>query len=218
MTKERSELRDEQRIIYDIERDGEGVFRQVWVHQPVVSPEPLVFLQRELADAVPNFAAIGQSHLHLTVAHLGRPHTMFTEIKTAAPDISALDFISAYNQLLETCNGAIPEEHAVNIVGLMLLGEERTSIALKIEKNQELLARRDKITKGLFAFVSSFGISNPEEFMLKSPNLKLEPDSVYKPHITLGRTETRPPTLPALVLPEQVRLGASVLKNARRRR
>lgn len=202
-------------LAFDIERDDIGVYRQVWVHQSVAETESLELLQSGLAESIPGFTPIGPRHLHVTLVHIGRPHELYTEILEAVPQTNPGDFIRSYNTLLEACEDAVPVATTVEIEGLTLLSTGNV-VALDIAKTAALLEKRAKISTGLHTFIQSFGIQDAEGFMLQSPSLRLEPDSVYRPHITLGRSLVRP-VLPRLLLPKNIRLAPSHMKNAKKK-
>lgn len=217
MTNETRYPIDEPRIQFDLEPDGHGRYKRIWIEQAVQDIDPITALQRQLAEAIPDFRGVSPDTFHVTLAHLGPPYALFADVRNVVPDVQFTDFLSALDTLLQKCDGAVTDGTSVQTTGVTLLGGGNV-VVLGIAKTPEFMERREAIHSGIETFIRSFGIVDAEQFMTRSFNLKHEPNVAFAPHITLGRTTSSGIVLPQVTAPESVQLHPSRIRNVRKRK
>ncbi len=169
-----------------IAKDNEGRMKRVYLEHPVLTPEPLVQLQLDLAQRLP-FKQAPLDDLHLTLFHYGKPESLYGEIAYANSGLSFEEFMDRFYDMLEhnlqLKAGNIP----VTGQELDLFGDAtKPVIVVKLRKQKELLELRSKVLARFNQFLTQCDIQDVTAFMQESPNLTYQLEGNYNPHFSIG--------------------------------
>ncbi len=171
---------------------GHGRYTRITVEQKVADIAPLVRLQEQLAAELPGFRPARHDDLHVTLLHLGKMDELLAELLGAVPDLSMEALLQALQPVLNAGVGSVPEAVRVRATGLAKLGAKfAPAVVLTLEREPSWLQRREPMMDALKAALRRLGITEPEQFLARSRNLRGSEREVFKPHATMGRLQRR---------------------------
>lgn len=170
-----------------IKRDKEGNYKRVLVQQKVKDIEPVLVLQRNVSKINPDIELEKPEKLHMTLVHFGVPEELYEDFRKKNQNLTFNQFLDQFYKLLQKIENVVIEKEKVQAKKLDIFGEFPHHVAvIKIVKTPAIMKSRKVIVQSLKEFIRDLGITNVDQFMLQSPNLKFNLADLYKPHITLG--------------------------------
>jgi len=156
---------------------------RIYIECPVVTPGPILTLQKDLgliqSDRIP------ANKLHLTLFHLGKPDELFDEIGAQNPDIHSAHFAYELSRVLK---GTLVHDEEIETTGKELGLYEQNSkpvIVIRLEDNEKIRELRGEFLARFEEFLAACGIKDIPGYMQTSPNLRYQTQESYDPHISI---------------------------------
>lgn len=170
-----------ERLIF--ERDDRDRLKHVYLKHSVLTPEPILQLQHDIARTS-HGELVAADKLHLTLFYFGRPDSLYQEITARHGPIAFEDFMRLFQDFL--CSLSLPQQKfSVDVHDIALFGtDDVRAMVLRLKKDPALLALRQTIVSSFHEFLNDCLIEDIPTFMKGSRNLQFQLEDTYNPHIT----------------------------------
>lgn len=152
-----------------------------------VEPTAIQSIQQDLQAHVPSFAPASPESLHVTLAHLGKPHELFAELLTEVPHLSFETFIEQLRSLVSTIEHALSEDISFRETTVEVF--EGGAVVLRFDKTP-LADMQQEIYRAVCGFLTALGIADVEEYfrsrVIENGNLYFLLPDRWTPHCTIG--------------------------------
>lgn len=172
-------------------KDETGAYKRILLESSILSTETIIKLQKRFLD-IDGFIPYSPEILHLTIFHLGKPQSLFNEIKVIVPSIQEIEFFNQIPSLLEAINSLALKEFSLALKDFSKFNKPENPqtdiVGLELTTNKEVLELRKEIASRRNIFLKSLGIKDSElnSFIQSSLNLKYSDVSTFRPHISIG--------------------------------
>ena len=106
----------------EFEKTEEG-FNRIIIESYIKDSELVFDVQEELEKRHKTFVRQTPEKLHITIAHIGKPHELLKDLQQVKPDLDEPTFLSALSRLLVQCRNLVEKESQVTVLSVALFDE-----------------------------------------------------------------------------------------------